>query len=96
MGQFKRLKCEQCHFFFLQKWHWFAAFADPLWLIATIEYIALVTRDSQEKSRISSYLWLNDDGLPNLVSKQTEDGPHKVKKDGYATTHVFSFFFLVY
>ena len=56
---------------FLQKWHWFAAFADPLWLIATIEYIALVTRGSQEKSRISSYLWLNDDGLPNLVSKQT-------------------------
>ena len=41
---------------------------------------------SQEKSRISSYLWLNDDGLPNLVSKQTEDGPHKVKKDGCATT----------
>ena len=73
-------------FFFLQKWHWFAAFVDPLWLIATIEYIALVTRGSQEKSRISSYLWLNDDGLPNLVSKQTEDGPHKVKKDGCATT----------
>ena len=52
---------------FLQKWHWFAAFADPLWLIATIKYIALVTRGSQK----SSYLWLNDDGLPNLVSKQT-------------------------
>ena len=52
VGQFKRLKCEQRHFF-LQKWHWFAAFADPLWLIATIEYIALC-----------HYLWFNDDGYP--------------------------------
>ena len=51
VGQFKRLKCEQCHLFLLlQKWHWFAAFADPLWLIATIEYIALC-----------HYLWFNDD-----------------------------------
>ena len=52
VGQFKRLKCEQRHFFF-QKWHWFAAFVDPLWLIATIEYIALC-----------HYLWFNDDSYP--------------------------------
>ena len=54
VGQFKRLKCEQRQFFFLlQKWHWFAAFVDPLWLIATIEYIALC-----------HYLWFNDDSYP--------------------------------
>ena len=53
VGLFKRLKCEQHHFFIFQKWHWFAAFADPLWLIATIEYIALC-----------HYLWFNDDGYP--------------------------------
>ena len=51
IGQFKRLKCER--HFFLQKWHWFAAFADPLWLIAAIEYIALC-----------HYLWFNDDSYP--------------------------------
>ena len=72
--------------FFFAKMALVCCLCGSLWLIATIEYIALVTRGSQEKSRISSYLWLNDDGLPNLVSKQTEDGPHKVKKDGCATT----------
>ena len=33
---------------FLEKWHGCAAFADPLWLIATIEYVALVKKASQE------------------------------------------------
>ena len=29
---------------FLEKWHGCAIFADPLWLIATIEYVALVKK----------------------------------------------------
>ena len=33
---------------FLEKWHGCATFADPLWLIATIEYVALVKKASQE------------------------------------------------
>ena len=53
VDQSKRLKCEQRPFFFLQKWNRCAGFPDPLWLIATIEYIALC-----------HYLWFNDDGYP--------------------------------
>ena len=33
---------------FLEKWHECATFADPLWLIATIEYVALVKKASQD------------------------------------------------
>ena len=33
---------------FSEKWHGCATFTDPLWLIATIEYVALVKKASQE------------------------------------------------
>ena len=35
---------------FLEKWHGCAAFADPLWLIATIEYVALVKKLARKTS----------------------------------------------
>ena len=42
MGQYKVINVSNA--IFLEKWHGCAVFADPLWLIATIEYVALVKK----------------------------------------------------
>ena len=52
---------------FLEKWHGCAAFADPLWLIATIEYVALVKKLPRKTSiKDKRSVTINDD-LPNLM-----------------------------
>ena len=52
---------------FLEKWHGCAAFADPLWLIATIEYVALVKKLARKTSIKDKRSVTIDDDLPNLM-----------------------------
>ena len=61
VGQYKRV--------FLEKWHGCATFADPLWLIATIEYVALVKKLARKTSIKDKRSVTIDDDLPNLMCK---------------------------